>query len=264
MSEAIQKIGFGVINDTDESLKGKVGGGKFGLNTGFITKLEYNPNAGKDGAAADAIDIVFLVGEKEFPNRIYDVTKVYDKDGNEITDSNDVEFIKGYNALVTQNMAVVLHALKAVGVTQEMYEAAVKTPPTTFADWARIVTGLAPANFDKKPVDGFLEYQWSIKGDNDRTYLQLPKNMKGGRFLCASIPGTWKEENSWVETKDGVESPYEGLRYVNESGEVHLFERNSSYMESPKANQQIEGQAAAATAVVGTNPQNAAKSTWGK
>ena len=31
---------FGV-NDTDESLKGKSGGGKFGLNHGFVAKIEF-------------------------------------------------------------------------------------------------------------------------------------------------------------------------------------------------------------------------------
>lgn len=265
MSEAIQKFGFGVVNDNDDSLKGKSGGGKFGLNTGFITKLEYNPNAGKDNTPADAIDIVFLVGEKEFNNRIYDVTKVYDKDGNEITDTDSQEFIKGYNTIVVQNMAVVVHAVKATGVTQEMIEVALKTPPTTFADWAKIITGLVPAGFDKKPVDGFLEYQWAIKGENDRTYLQLPKNMKGGRFFCASVApsGSWKEELTWTEMKDEVEVACEGLRYVDDAGNVHPFDRNSSFMESPKANQQVEGQAAAATAVTSASAQPA-KSTWGK
>ena len=64
---------FGYINDKDESLRSK-SGGKFGLNQGFITKLEYNPNAGKDGTPADAVDITALIGDREYRLRIYDVT----------------------------------------------------------------------------------------------------------------------------------------------------------------------------------------------
>ena len=42
--------------DSKEVGPGKQGG-KFGLNTGVVTKFEYNPNAGKDGAEQDAIDL---------------------------------------------------------------------------------------------------------------------------------------------------------------------------------------------------------------
>lgn len=265
MSEQVQKIGFGSINDNDDSLKGKSGGGKFGLNQGFITKLEFNPNAGKDGSAGDAVDITFIVGEKEFRRRIYNVTRVYDKDSNELTDDNDPEFIKIYNQNMAQNMAVVIHAVKATGVTQEQIDTALATPPSNFADWAKIVTALAPADFDKKPIDGFLEYQWKIGDDQDRTYLELPKNMKGGRFLAPHVApnGKWTEENEWVEKNEetGEEKSCEGLRYVDDSKNVHTFVRNSAYMESPKANQQIDGQDTA-QAITSPSPQNAKKSSW--
>lgn len=265
MSEAIQKIGFGSINDTDESLKSKSGGGKFGLNTGFITVLEYNPNAGRDKSPGDAVDITFLVGEKEFRRRIYDVTRVYDKDSNEISDENSPEFIKGYNANMAQAMAVVTHAVKAVGVTQVQIETALKNPPTNFADWATIITSLKPANFADLPVDGFLEYQWNIGEGQSMTYLELPKNMKGGRFLCPSIRpnGSWKAETTWKETdENSAEISCEGLRYVDDSNNVHTFVRSSSYMESNKAIQQRDGEEAAAVTQTTPSQANAKKSTW--
>ena len=56
-----EKTAWGFQNDNDESLKSKEGG-KFGLNTAFITKFEYNDLAGKDETAVDAIDITVMIG----------------------------------------------------------------------------------------------------------------------------------------------------------------------------------------------------------
>ena len=64
---------FGAVNDTDESLKSKLGG-KFGLNQGNITKIEVLTNAGKDGADANAVDIFVQIGEREYRRRIYETT----------------------------------------------------------------------------------------------------------------------------------------------------------------------------------------------
>jgi len=50
--------------DSGELAPGKQGG-KFGLNTGaFITKFEFNSNAGKDGAAGDE-----KAGDRPSPKR---------------------------------------------------------------------------------------------------------------------------------------------------------------------------------------------------
>lgn len=265
MSEGIQKIGFGAVNDEDKSLAGKAPGGKFGLNSGFLTKIEYNGMSGKDNTEGDSVDIHFTVGEKEFRRRIYDVTRVYVGDA-EITDTEDAAYIKQYNADISQAMAVVIHAIKAVGVTQAQIEKALIQPPADFASWAKIVTSLVPLNFDKIPVDGFLEYQWEIKGDATMTFLQLPKNMKGGRFFAPGEPGVWTEEFAWAETNEetGAITEHKGLRYV-QGDKVHPLTKSEFFMESPKAIQQIDGQEAA-SAVTGVMAQSgeAKKSTWGK
>ena len=265
MSEEIKKVGFGTINDNDESLKGKEASVVFGLNQGFLTKIEYNPNAGADNSPADAVDITFMVGDREFRRRIYDVTRVYDKNGNVLTDETSPEFIKLYNQNIMQAMAVIVHAVKATGVTQQQIDAALATPPNNFADWAKIVTSLVPAGFQEKPVDGFLEYQWNISDGQDRTFLELPKNMKGGRFLCPSVTpvGSWTAENDWIEKdENGKEIHKSGFRYVDNAGNVHPFQRSKNYMESNKAIQQIEGQDAAAPSAFSATATTAKKSTW--
>lgn len=260
---------FGIVNDNNESLKGKEGGGVFGLNTGLITKLEYNPNAGKDGSARDAVDITFMVGDREFRRRIYDVTRIYDKDGNEMEENADPgsEYQKKYRENISQATAVIIHAVKATGVTQAQLEKALATPLANFADWAKVVTSLVTPGFESKPVDAFLEYQWNISGDNDRTYLELPKNMKGGRFLAPSTNavGSWEPQNDWdITDVDGTVKSYSGLRYVDKAENVHIFERSQSYMESNKAIQQIEGQEAQASSPMGAAPAptSAKKSSW--
>lgn len=265
MSE-VQKIGFGAIDDTDDSLQSKQGG-KFGLNTGFFTKLAFNANAGKDGSAGNAVDIEVMIGDKEFRRRIYDVTRVYDKDGNQVTDVNSPEFINGYNESMTQNMAVIIHAIKATGVSQQQINTALATPPANFVDWANTILALVPADYTAKPIDIFLEYQWQIADDQDRTYLQLPKNMKGGYFLSASVSGDFKEVNTWTEVnqKTNEEEVKNGLAYKDASDTIHPIKKSQSFMESPKAYQQIDGQDnAAQNAVNNAVPQgtNAKASTW--
>lgn len=254
MSDVNQKVGYGYVDDTDESLKTK-SGGKFGLNAGTasLVKFEHNPNSGKDKSAGDALDIAVQVGEKEFTLKIYPVTKVYDSKSVEITDTNSKEYIDGYNAKVRQDNAVIIHVLKSVGVTDEQIKSAVQNV-TNFVEFITALVGLLPTDFNKKPLDLFLEWQWQISEGQNRTYLQLPKNMKGGYFICPAQEGPWNE----VRGEDGT------LRYVNDKGTEHPFTRDKNFMEGNKANQQIEGQESAnatlAAAIPGTG---AAKSgTW--
>jgi hypothetical protein len=238
MSE-IQKIGFGYVNDGDESLVSSGGGvGVFGLNTGVFTKLGYEPNAGKDGAPADAFDINIEVNGREYRTRLYDYTIVYGNNGEALTDPNTTEYIQKYNTEMTQRMAVITHAVKAAGVTDAQLQQALNIKIETFADWCKIVSSLVPQNYKTKSVHVFLEYQWSIPEGKDKTYLTLPKNMKGGRFLAPALVGNWEEQTVWQMTDtEGNVQEVKGLRYVY-NGSVHPFTRDQNFMESNKAIQQ--------------------------
>jgi hypothetical protein len=231
--QTLQKIGFGYIDDTSKDLQSKQGG-KFGLNQGvFLTKFELNTKAGSDGAEQDALDIHIQVADREQRLRIYPTEKVYDKDNKEITDKNSAEYIKAYNDDWTQKTAVIVHTLKCFRTDEEVRQG-MSAPANSFGEFINICAGLLPDNFASKPLDVFLEWQWNIAPDNDRTFLQLPKNMKGGAFLAPHTPavGTWEE----VRTENGLE--YRD----SANGNLHPFNRSANYMESNKANQQIEGQ----------------------
>ena len=252
-NETAQKIGFGYVDPADESLKTR-SGGTFGLNQGIMSKFEFNPNAGKDGTAANAIDIEFLVGDRDFRLRIYETTRVFDKKNNEITDVNSKEYIDAYNDDWKQKNAVIVHVLKAFRTEQEIKQA-LSVPMNTFADFGNIVQSLVPDGFNTRPLDIFLEFQWNINDGQDRTFLQLPRNMKGGYFIVPAQQGTWKE----VRLEDG------SLVYKNEAGVEHPFKRDKNYMESNKANQQIEGELpASGTSAPAGAPTggNAQAGTW--
>lgn len=258
MSEAIQKLGYGYIDDRDESLRSKTGG-QFGLNVGaHITKFELNTMSGKDKTAGDALDIVVAVGDKDFTKKIFPVSKIYDKAGNEITDVNSPEYIKGFNTEIKQTNAVILHFLKALGVSEERIRQAFATPVYSFGEFINGLVALLPANFSTIPVDVFLEYQWDIADGQDQKFLQLPKNMKGGYFACPAQPGTW------VAERDAKE----GLIYRNQNGAQHPFDRDKAFMEGKKANQEKAGEESAGqsalAAAAGIQPGNGAaqKSTW--
>ncbi len=249
MSNEAQLMGFGYVDDTDESLKSK-SGGNFGLNTPvFLTKFELNANAGADGALQDALDVTVQVEDREYRSRTYPITKVYDKDGNEITDKTSPEYVAEYNKEWKQKNAVITHILKCF-VSEDVIKQALATPLNSFGDFINVVVALLPADFNKKPLDVFLEYQWNIPDGEDKTYLQLPRNMKGGYFLCPSVTPA----GAWSKVVDD-----NGLRYVDANGAEHPFTRDKNFMSGNKANQQIEGQEAANEALAG-----AASATEGK
>ena len=203
-------------------------GGKFGLNTGaFITKFELNENAGKDGAAADAIDFTVQVGEREFRHRFFPISKVFAKGEGEITDTNSEEYKKAMASEVTQFNAVISDIVK-VFVSEEDLKLALQVPIPTFKDFAKIVTRLVQAtpNWQKKPVDVFLQYQWAPSGDNDKTYLELPKNVKQGVFIVPSEGEGFKEERTSTH-----------LKYVKDDGTEHPFKRGEWFVNSAFANQ---------------------------
>lgn len=235
MSEEIQKIGFGFVDDTSEELQSK-SGGKFGLNQGaFLTKLEYNPNAGgKDNpTGAEAIDITVQIGDRDFMSRIFPTDKVFDSKGNEITDKNSNEYRKAYNADWKQKNAMLVHILKSV-TTEENIKTALTRPINSFKEFGEIVQGLVPADAKSKPLDVFLEYQWQPSSGQDRTFLQLPRNMKGGYFI---VPMMNPSSGAWTEVRDD-----KGLHYEDAQGNRHVFKRDANFMEGPKANQIIEGE----------------------
>lgn len=211
-----------------------VGGGvsfNFGLvaNVTHMTKFEWINNAGKDGAEQEALDIVFNINDVDKSYRLFPVTKAFGKNNVEITDPASKEMKEArqdFNAKVT-------HILTAF-VSDSIIKQALNRPFSSFKEFVQAATAVLPKDFASKSVDVFMQYQWTISSGKDRTYLELPKSMKYGKWIVASSGETWKETRL-VEPSDLVK---EALYYTTEAGLKHDFVRTGWFVNSKFAKQE--------------------------
>lgn len=196
--------------------------GKFGLNQGaLVTKFEYNPNGGQDGSAGDCIDLTISINDAEYRRRYFPVTKAYGENNEEVTDPKAPEFVKEVNFLNATLMDIC-----KVFVTEDEIKTALSNPAIKdFVSFAQALERLVKSkpNWDKEPVDVFLQYQWSIKGDKEVTYLELPKtnSIKHGSWIVAHINADFKQS-----TTD------KGISYLTSEGIKHPFKRSEWFATS--------------------------------
>lgn len=197
-------------------------GGNFGLNTGVVTKFEYNPNAGADGTPQDAIDFTVKILEKDYMHRYFPVSKVYAKGGGELTDVTTDEYKANKKKDVAQLNAS-LTDIVGCFVSQENIKAALATPINNFKDFALVLQRLVQTTvgWNEMQVDVFLQYQWTPKGDYKISFTEIPKNVKHGTFVCKSQGPGFKA----VTTETS-------LTYVKEDGTVHPFKRSAWFIKS--------------------------------
>lgn len=242
------------VKADDKSLVSK-GSGVFGLNTGNIVKFEYTDKAGQNETEADAVDIHIMVSDRSYNTRLY-LSPTVKNNKNEEVNPGDETYEEEFERTYTQVIAVIKHVLGSLGIKTEQIEkstdllAEQETPIKTVVEFVKILIGLVPTNYKSIPVDIFLEYQWNIGKDQDRTFLTVPRNMKGGSFICPKMT----PKGEWTEVRDE-----EGLHYVDNEGNKHLFNRNSNYMDSNKAKQQFKGKEESSSTV--TSPLAAATGT---
>jgi len=219
------------IDDNDKSLRSPAGG-YFGLNTGYITKFEFNENAGKDNSPTDAVDINITVNGKEYRRRLFEPSDVLYYRNTQVH-KGEPDYEKAYIEDIRTKVAIIKHALKALGVSEQAIKNTSDTlVSVSIAEGFKKLCSLVPKDYKSKPVDVFLEYQYNIQGDNDKTYLEIPKNFKGGDFLVSHQKPS---KGEWVATI----SDKGQLNYVDSNGMVHTFERNSKFMNSSKAKEQV-------------------------
>jgi len=214
-----------------ESDSSNYNGPSFGLNQGKAKLIDFKwiPNGGKGGAAQEALEIKFRVGDAEtgrdFSCRKFPITKAFYKDAEgkncETSDPNHDAFkaeAKKFNAWIT-------HILKSFA-TEEVIKQAFSVPIKDFKEFCTIAASILPKDFQNVSLDIFLQFEYKLKDTAEMTYLQVPDNMLSGYFLC---PAT---KESWQKVSDA-----NGLKYV--SGEsVHNFARTSKFMEGNNAKQQ--------------------------
>jgi len=232
MAEEMQ--GFGYVSDEDESLQSKARA-DFGANFGaaVIKSIEYKENVSKEGNdPREAIEMVVLVKDKEEKVWFSPVNKVFGKDGEIGPDHPDYK--ENFLAAVKQQSAVMTHWFAAAGVSREDLKAAIDKKFPSFKAYAEAAIETLPGNYNQRKLDIFYEYQWNIGTGKDgepleKTYPQIPRNMKGGYFVVPAQPGEWTE----VRGSDG------SLKYVDAEGNEHPFKRTGDFMKSKKGTQQF-------------------------
>lgn len=237
MNTETKGAGYGYTDDEEQ-----IGGGSnisFGGNFGqtFLKVFKGIANGGKDGAEQDALEIVFDIAGTDKGYRQFPVTQAYGDNNVIITDPESPEMkeaFKNFNAIMT-------HILSAF-VSREAIVTAFSAPINSFRDYVSIAVGLLPAGFDKIPLDIFMEWQWQITGENNKTFLQIPKKMKSGYWLKPAVApvGSWKE----VRDDNASNSVKDALKYVDDAGNVHPFVRNGWFVQSNFATQQKDASAA--------------------
>lgn len=237
----------------------------FGLNAGLarVTKFEWINTAGVGGSEGEALDVQISVEGIDRPInlRLFPVKKAFlPNNGGETTDPKHPEFIKAVKEL----NASIVHLMHCF-VPDETLRIALGQPIENFKEFCKILSSLLPKNYQEIPLDIFMQYQWAIKGETTMTFLELPKNMKHGRWLCTAVTpvGSWKE----VRTPNPSAALPVALKYVDDGGNIHPFVRNGWYMLSNFAIQQKEnasgaGVGAIPTGAAGETPAPAGAGSW--
>lgn len=230
----------------------------FGLNPLQLVNFNYITNAGKDGAEGEALEIVWNVNGTEKRQRLFPITKAFikgSKSSEETTDPTHPDFreeVKNFNAIMTHILSLF--------VTKEQIILAFGKPITSFKMYCDTAKSLLSKEDREKLLQIFMQYQWSIKGDNTRTFLEIPSKMKHGRFLCqavearkadGSLGGKW----TLVHDKEADDNVKDAIHFVDEMGNQHPhFVRNGWYAKSNFANKQSEDEDEA----INASPSNTA------
>lgn len=190
--------------------------GVLGLNTGFLTKFEFVQEE-----KFNCVEVGVNISGKEYTRKYFEVAKVF-KDNVEITDKNSIEY-KEEIEKQEKALSATLCDFAKVFVSKEELEEALKVQINSFKDFVNILERVIKnkQDWNKIPVDIFLQYQFTPSSGQNRTYLELPKNLNHGQFICKSLGGDFNP----VKTETS-------LTYVNKDGIVHPFKRNKWFIQS--------------------------------
>lgn len=220
------------VNTEDLAQAGGKPSAKMGLNQGCtLAEFTFNPNSGAGGTAGEGVDVSFMIPNREKPmnTRYFKVNKAYNKEGQEVTDPNDPDFQIAVEQL---NGTLIDIAVAIAG--RDTVEAALQTNIPDFKAFATILERVIKAvpGWNAKPLDVFLSYQTKVRGENKRTFLELPaaKTIKHGRWVIPAVNGEFTRD------KDAP-----GIVYKTAEGIPHPFTRSEWFAKSVFANPIIIG-----------------------
>ena len=208
---------FKSINDAPVSTGGAYG--RFGKNDAVLTKFEYTDAGGASGATQDALLVTFKVGEADFNYRIFP-PKVFGS-----MDVNSEEYKVALKKAEDQVSTAISQITESIVDNNLIVQAMQASKPSTFKEYVQVMERLIKntANWDKKELDLFLNWQKAPGTNQNKTFLEVPRqtilNFSNSIFVTAKQAGTWTEDNT-----DGK------LVYRNAEGNLHPIKRDKWFM----------------------------------
>lgn len=208
---------FKSIKDAPESTGGSYG--RFGLNAATLSKFEYTDAGGAGGATQDALLVTFKVGEADFNYRIFP-PKVYGT-----LDPNSEEYKVALKKAEGQVSTAISQITESIVDNTLIAQAVQAAKPTTFKDFVQVMERLIKntANWDKKELDLFLNWQAKPGTNQNKTFLEVPRqtilNFSNSIFVTSKQAGSWTEDRT--EGK---------LVYRNTEGNLHPIKRDKWFM----------------------------------
>lgn len=270
--EEVSGSGYGYESDGR-----KVSPFVFGLNAGvtYLKEFKWIPNGGKDGAEQEALEIIFTINGEDKGHRQFPVTEAFIKNSptkEKTTDPNHVDFKKAKAAL----SGLITHIAKAF-MDEATFKSGISRGFASFHEYCDVVAALLPTDFNTRPLDIFLQYQYNIGKNQNKTYLEIPKNMKNGYWLWPAQAGNWTEKRLDKFTDDTPDALFYYDADVaitkNAKGEdqykLHPISKSGYFLNSNNAVQQVDRRARQTEAdppssVTGTGipPATGTKPVW--
>lgn len=203
---------YGYANDEKSSSSSMV----FGLNQKVtMTKFEFNPNGGKDGAAQECLDISFEFNGGTVKNwRQFPVTQAIDKNGNKVTDPRSNEMRAAFNEF----NAKISQLMKCFITEDELKQGLMGV--SNFKSYCTALSNLLPKDYSSINLDVFCQYQWTSKSDNGTKYVEIPSNVKQGKVFVAAEEGSY--EPITIDSK-AMTFTFRGTDYPVTNGGVKKF-----------------------------------------
>lgn len=206
--------------------------GKFGKNSGAtLSQFEY-----VEGEYGPSLNISFKVADGTYKKFINPVTKVFVKGLQGEAPATHPEYAKNKKEAEQRLTMYVNQIAEAITSQETVKEALTSAPPTDVIGYFKLMERVVKSNpqWESKPLDLFLQYQYSPRPGVNRTYLEVPKpdNLKNGAlvFVVATLGLGWEEN---IDDR--------GLTYLKE-GEKHPFKRSAYFMGSPYAKMTSTGE----------------------
>lgn len=196
--------------------------GVWGLNqNATVVEFKVWPQGFKGTGAC--VRYAVKISNNQYSGIIYVESKVY-RGGNEVK-PGDKSYEEAKQQDILEKMKTLVHIAKAIGLPREILENSLNTrKPSTFMEFATLLTNLCQGYLEKSRVDVFLEYEPKPKGSTQ--YKQIPDSSFSGAFMVPATQGEWiraMKNGKLMYTRDGNPE------------ETHPFWRSAKYMCGPRA-----------------------------